>query len=51
MVELCYDIHEFDISLYELIEGKKKFIEAFKDREDMILYIERNYDFVKLIIN
>lgn len=38
------------VDLYEIIEGRKSFLESFNDREDMLLYIERHFDYSNLQI-
>ena len=51
MIELMYE-STFDgfIRLYQLIKGKKEIIEDFGDREEMLLYIEENFDMVAIYI-
>lgn len=39
------------VQLYMLIEGKKVFVKEFDDRDDMLKFIERNYDNAKIYIN
>lgn len=48
MIELIYYQNGFSIELYEIKHGKKLFIEKFSDREDLLIYIEENFEYAKL---
>ena len=50
MIYLCYEIEENYINLFQLINGLKNFEARFKDREEMLIYIEENFDYTNLII-
>ena len=51
MIDLIYKVIDYEINLYQVCDGEKKFIESFNDREDMLIYIEKNFDLAKLYIN
>lgn len=52
MIYLTYrlDDYDYEIKLYRIEEGKETYIESFEDREDLLIYIEENYDLADLII-
>lgn len=50
MIYLCYEIEEKYITLFQLHNGLKEFEARFKDREEMLIYIEENFDYTNLII-
>ena len=50
MIYLCYEIDENYITLFQLRNGLKDFESRFKDREEMLIYIEENFDYTNLII-
>lgn len=50
MINLCYEIEENYINLFQLHNGLKEFEARFKDREEMLIYIEENFDYTNLII-
>jgi len=51
MVTLTYKIaNDGFINLYEIIDGKENYLRDFVNRENLLLYIEKNYDIVNLII-
>ncbi len=54
MIDLIYTYKGayMGFDLYAIINGEKKFIENFADREDLLIYIEKNYNMANLkIIN
>lgn len=52
MIDLIYCFKgTYDgFDLYEIENGKRKFIDSFEDREDLLIYIEENYDLANLRI-
>ena len=50
MAELFYKIEDWEIKLYKLEDGKAYFVADFRDREDLLIYIEENYDMANLRI-
>ena len=50
MIDLLYEKDELYIYLYKLEKGSKIFIEQFKDREDLLIYIEKHFNYANLII-
>lgn len=51
MITLTYKIEDNGlIDLYEIIDGKENYLRDFADREDLLLYLEMNYDIVNLMI-
>lgn len=50
MIYLTYRLDDYEINLYKIEEGKEIYIESFEDREDLLIYIEKNYDLASLII-
>lgn len=54
MIDLIYTYKGayMGFDLYAITNGEKKFIENFADREDLLIYIEKNYNMANLkIIN
>lgn len=50
MIDLYYEIDGSEIYLYKLEKGNKIYIKAFEDREDLLIFIEKNFDYANLII-
>lgn len=52
MISLIYEWNEEEYAwlLYELRDGIEYFVEKFDDREDLLIYIEKNYALVNLIV-
>lgn len=52
MIDLiyCYKGNWEGFDLFEIENGKRKFIDNFEDREDLLIYIEENYDLANLKI-
>ena len=50
MIYLTYRLDDYEITLYKIEEGKEIYIKSFEDREDLLIYIEKNYDLASLII-
>ena len=52
MIDLVYEWNDdnYYFCLYELLEGRKKLIKTFEDREDLLIYIEKNYTMANLIV-
>lgn len=51
MVEFIYKISSLgEVYLYEIIDGRDIYNKKFKDREDMLVWLENNYRFSKLQI-
>lgn len=51
MIILTYKIEDNGlIDLYEIIDGKENYLRDFADRENLLLYLEMNYDIVNLMI-
>lgn len=38
------------VSLYEISEGKQVFVKEFHDRNDMLLYLEEQYDYCRVTV-
>ena len=49
MIDLCYKYDNFYFWLYKLVDGNKFFLERFEDREDLLIYIEEEFDCANLI--
>ena len=50
MIDLYYKLNDIYIDLYKIENGKEFFIEQFEDREDLLIYIEKKFNFANLII-
>lgn len=50
MIYLTYEIDSYEIRLYKLEEGKNIYLETFDDREDLLCYIEKNFDVAELLV-
>ena len=51
MITLTYKIQDDGfINLYEIINDKENYLRDFINRENLLLYIEKNYDTVNLMI-
>ena len=50
MIDLYYELNDIYIDLYNIENGKEFFIEQFEDREDLLIYIEKNFDYANLMI-
>ena len=50
MINLCYEIEEKYITLFQLHNGLKEFEASFNDREELLIYIEEHFDYTNLII-
>ena len=52
MIYLMYQLNSKDnlIDLYKIEEGKKHYLRDFMDRENLLLWLEANYDMANLLI-
>lgn len=50
MIYLMYQLKDNIINLYELKEGKNHYLKSFIDREDLLMWIEENYNMANLLI-
>lgn len=45
-----WNIENYCFNLYKLVEGKEEFLMSFEDREDLLIYIEKEYAIANLIV-